>query len=98
MSYFVTCTFDLKNGSSQDYQNAYADLEKIGLKKVVVHSDGRRIVAPTTLVAGIFNGTRASSVCSDIRDNVKNAFSARGFSSEIFVVVGGDWAWVDATT
>ena len=28
MSYFVLCTFDLKDASYQDYQNAYADLEK----------------------------------------------------------------------
>ena len=36
MSYFVLCTFDLKDASRQDYQNAYADLEKVGLKRVVV--------------------------------------------------------------
>jgi len=34
MNYFVFCTFDLKNGTANDYKNAYADLEKLGLKKV----------------------------------------------------------------
>jgi hypothetical protein len=34
MSYLAFCTFDLKNASSQDYKDAYADLEEIGLRKV----------------------------------------------------------------
>ena len=39
----------------QDYQNAHADLEKIGLKKVVVSDDGRKVVIPTTAAMGEFN-------------------------------------------
>jgi hypothetical protein len=52
MSYFVLCTFDLKSASRQDYDNAYADLEKIGLKKVVTSDQGGKAVIPTTTVAG----------------------------------------------
>jgi hypothetical protein len=48
MAYRVTCTFDLKNATRQDYENAYGDLEKIGLKKVVVANDGSKVIAPTT--------------------------------------------------
>jgi hypothetical protein len=33
MAYLVTCTFDLSNATSQDYQTAYADLASLGLKK-----------------------------------------------------------------
>src|SRR5437588_11907839 len=98
MSYLVFVTFDLKGASSQDYQNAYADLEKIGLKKVVVNTQGNNVVIPTTATMGQFDGTNASSVCTTIRDRVQTAFKARGFTSEIFVVVGGDWAWVPSTT
>jgi len=98
MSYFVFCTFDLKGATSQDYQAAYADLEKIGLKKVIVSDQGNNVVIPTTATAGQFNGTSTGAVRDDIRNRVQNAFKARRFSSEIFVVVGGDWAWGAATT
>ena len=98
MSYGVFCTFDLKNASSKDYQNAYADLEKLGLKKVVAGTTGD-VVIPTTSVFGSFNGSSAASVREDLRQRVKNAFQARGFDSEIFVFVGGeDWTWGSTTT
>lgn len=42
MSYLAFCTFDLKNASSQDYKNAYADLEEIGLTKVQKSERWRR--------------------------------------------------------
>jgi hypothetical protein len=98
MSYLVICTFDLKNANHQDYQNAYADLAKIGLNKIIVGSQGGRVVTPTTTTAGEFNGNSAASVCNDIRAQVKSIFAARRFSSEIFVMVGGDWAWGATTT
>lgn len=98
MSYFVLCTFDLKDASRQDYQNAYADLERLGLKRVVVSDKGNDVVIPTTTVAGTFNGTSAASVSKDLADRVQAAFKARSFSSEIFVLVGGDWAWSGRTT
>lgn len=98
MTYLVFCTFDLKNASRQDYDNAYSDLEKIGLKKVAVNSQGNKVVIPTTATMGQFTGENASSICTTIRDRVQNAFKARHFRSEIFVVVGGDWAWGSGTT
>ena len=98
MSYLVFVTFDLKNATSQDYANAYADLEKLSLKKVHKNSSGGNSVVPTTSVMGFFDGKSASSVCTYIRDRVQQAFTARKFKSEIFVVVGGDWSWTGATT
>jgi hypothetical protein len=98
MAYFVTCSFDLKNASTQDYRNAYADLENIGLKKVIVYAGDKKYVIPTTTVAGTFTGTSAATVRDIVREKVKNAFAARGFTSEIFVVVGGDWTWGAETT
>lgn len=56
MSYLVFCTFDLKGASSTDYQNAYADLAKIGLAKVHKDSAGGQHVIPTTAAMGFFNG------------------------------------------
>ncbi|HEL2957201.1 TPA: hypothetical protein UL931_004499 [Stenotrophomonas maltophilia] len=98
MSYLVFCTFDLKGASSQDYQNAYADLEKLGLRRVQKNNQGGNDVIPTTSVMGFFDGANVSKVCGDIRDNVRVAFSSRRFKSEIFVVTGGDWSWVATTT
>lgn len=98
MSYIVFCTFDLKNATSQDYQNAYADLEKIGLKKVVAADKGGNVVIPTTSALGFFNGVSAASVRDDIRTRVKSAFTARGFKAEIFILVGDDWAWGAASS
>jgi hypothetical protein len=98
MSYFVTCTFDLKGGSSTDYQNAYADLAKIGLSRTVVGDNGGKVVAPTTMAMGEFNGQSAVKVRDNVRDSVKAAFKARKFTSEIFVVVGGDWTCGAGTT
>lgn len=98
MSYFVFCTFDLKSASSQDYQNAYSDLEKMGLKKVMVSSQNNKVVIPTTSVAGEFNGATAGAVRDDLVERVRKAFATRRFSSEIFLVVGGDWAWGSRTT
>ncbi len=98
VAYLVTCTFDLKNATSQDYQTAYADLASLGLKKVITSTQGNPVVAPTTLTIGEFNGQNATVVRDSVRDAVQRAFSGRRFSSEIFVVVGGDWAWGAAST
>lgn len=98
MSYLAFCTFDLKNATSQDYTNAYADLEKLGLKKVHKSDKGGDAVIPTTSVMGAFNGTSAASVRDTVRDGVRAAFAARKFKSEIFVAVGENWAWGAATT
>lgn len=98
MSYFVLCTFDLKDANRQDYDNAYADLEKIGLKKVMVSDKGGKAVIPTTTVAGTFTGVDALTVRDFISQKVKASFAARRLLSEIFVVVGDNWAWCGATT
>ncbi|GFO63649.1 hypothetical protein [Geomonas paludis] len=98
MSYLVFCTFDLKNATSADYKNAYADLEKIGLKRVIKADQGHDVVIPTTAAMGTYNGASATSVRDDVTSQVQRAFTARQFKSEIFVVIGGDWAWGAATS
>ena len=97
MSYQVLCMFDLKNASSKDYENAYADLQKIGLKKVIASTNGEYVI-PTTSALGDFNGSSAASVRDDLRARVKAAFAARRFKSEIFVAVGSDGTWGSAVT
>lgn len=99
MPYLVFCTFDLKKATSTDYQNAYADLQKIGLHRVVKAGSGNQVVIPTTSAMGEFSGTSAASVRDDIHAKVVAAFRARRFTSEVFTTVGGqDWAWVAGNT
>lgn len=98
MSYLAICTFDLKNASTTDYRTAYSDLAAIGLNRVHKAGNGNDVVIPTTAAMGEFNGTSAANVRDDISDRVRAAFAKRGFTSEIFVVVGGDWAWGSRTT
>ena len=98
MSYFATCTFDLKNGSRDDYTNAYADLAKIDLATSLQSSQGNKIVLPTTTTAGEFNRTDTGSIRDALIRSVVAAFTARGFTSEIFITVGGDWSWGHRTT
>jgi hypothetical protein len=98
MSYLVFCTFDLKNASSQDYKNAYADLEQIGLTKVQKSDKGGDVVIPTTSAMGTFNGSSSGEIRDYVRDKAKSAFAARKLKSEIFVAVGQSWAWGAAST
>lgn len=99
MSYLVLCTFDLKGASSTDYQDAYSDLQRLGLARAHSNDQGGNTVIPTTTVLGTFTGSSAASIRDDVRAKVKAAFTARGFTSEIFVVVGGtDWTWGAATS
>lgn len=98
MMYLVFCTFDLKNATATDYQNAYAELDAIGLNKIVKGGNGGNVVIPTTAAMGEFNGASAASVRDDIAERVRVAFANRRFKSEIFVVVGDDWAWGARTT
>lgn len=99
MAYGVVCTFDLKNASSTDYQNAYADLETLGLKRAQGNNSGGETVIPTTTVLGSYNGESAASVRDYVRTKVHAAFHARGLRSEIFVIVGGqDWTWGSTTS
>jgi len=97
MSYQVFCTFDLKDADRDDYANAYADLKVIGLKRVVAGTN-RDVVIPTTSVIGDFNGNSVDGVRDYVRTKVKDAFSSRGFKSEIFVVVGENGTWGSQTT
>ncbi|MBW3565473.1 MAG: hypothetical protein KY459_12170 [Acidobacteria bacterium] len=93
MSYFVVCTFDLEDASREDYLNAYQDLEAMGLSSTLTSDSGNSVRLPTTTTAGKFNGQSAAAVRNDVQEQVKRAFLRRGFTSEIFVSVGGDWAW-----
>lgn len=92
MSYFVVCTFDLKNASWTDYQTAYADLANIGLHKTVVSGQGKNVMAPTTMTMGVQWCRRILDPRLRPGSGSRRVLCAQ-FSSEIFVVVAGNWAW-----
>lgn len=98
MSYQVLCTFDLKNATSKDYDNAYHDLAILGLRKIHANSSGSNTVIPTTTVLGTYNGTSSTQVAQFVRSQVQKAFSARKFKSEIFIVAGENGTWAAITT
>jgi hypothetical protein len=93
MSYLVSVTFDLEHGDSEDYQTIYDEFEDIGLKKVIRSSQGNDIVLPSTTTAGEFSADSAVEVRDDICTKTKAVFTNHGYEGEIFVHVGGDWAW-----
>lgn len=103
MGYQVLLTFDLKNASAKDYENAYAALRNMGLVKVQkgVTGDGKNIdaVIPTTTALGDgFEGANAGAVAQAIRAKAIAAFKALKLTSEIFVVAGRDGSWASGTT
>ncbi|MEG6913797.1 hypothetical protein V1971_34120, partial [Pseudomonas aeruginosa] len=64
----------------------------------VALSSCNRLVIPTTSTMGFFNGSGVGAVRDSVRSSVQKAFANRGFTSEIFIVVGENWAWGGATT
>lgn len=98
MSYLVFCTFDLKNPKPGDYDTAYAELSKLGLSRVVTTDSKGKVIIPTTSAMGQLTGASAKEVRDDILRKVRAAFAAKRLTSEIFVVVGGDWAWAAGST
>jgi hypothetical protein len=97
MSFFAICTFDLQNASREDYQNAYADLAKIGFSTSVTADNGIKVTLPTTMTAGVFTGQSVSSVRTELIDRVQSSFNTRKFKYEIFISVCNDWAWAHRT-
>jgi len=98
MSYFAVCTFDLKNAVTKDYQTAYEILDKIGFKKQIHTKVGRTISLPTTTTAGTFTGTSSDTIRKELCNHVQKEFSAKGFTSEIIIIVGENWSWEQRTT
>jgi hypothetical protein len=92
MTYLVFCIFELKNASREDHMYAYADLSKLGMKKIVKSDDGRNVAIPATAVMGTFTGSSANDVRSMVINKVQEVFKAGDYRGEFFVVVSADWA------
>jgi hypothetical protein len=58
MSYLGILSFDIANGTRDDYQNAYVDVRRIGFSTTVTSSQGTQITLPTTTCVGEFPGSQ----------------------------------------
>jgi len=92
MSYFAVVTFDIKNGSDEDYETVYSEFEKIGLSAIIT-GQKKEVKLPTTTTAGEFSGESASKLGDLIAEKTQNVFTQNNIKGEIFVSVGGNWAW-----
>lgn len=97
MSYLVLCTFDLENASSEDYNNAYKVLKKIGLSKEVTSDTNSIVTLPNTVTMGKFNGVSSSLIKEDVLTQIKNEFKALRLKSKIFITVSSGWSWSQST-
>ena len=94
MSYFVVVTFDIANGRLEDYEGVYKDFVAMGLTRTLQSGKGKTVRLPTTTTAGEFNGQSAGAVRDYLCDQTQRCFVRRHLRGEIFVSVGGDWAWM----
>lgn len=93
MSYFVVVSFDIANGQSEDYEVIYKDFAALGLSRTLRSDHGNAVKLPTTAVAGEFNGQSVSATRDHFCDETQQCFARHNLRGEIFVLVGGDWAW-----
>jgi hypothetical protein len=93
MSYFVVVTFDIANGRFEDYEAIYKDFAAFGLSHTLKSGQGNTVKLPTTTTAGEFNGQGPGSVRDHVCDQTQQCFRRRNLRGEVFVSVGGDWAW-----
>jgi hypothetical protein len=93
MTHFVVVTFDIANGRIEDYEAIYKDFAALGLSRKLKYGHGNIVNLPTTATAGEFNGQTACSIRDQLCDQTQQCFTRRGLRGEVFVSVGGDWAW-----
>ena len=93
MGCFVTITFDLHGASSEDYQNAYAEFNRLGYSNTIYSRVGHEIRLPESTYVGHFPGLRSSRIRTEQADRVQKALERINLSASIFVVTGSKWAW-----
>ncbi len=98
MSYPVLCVFNLKEASRDDFLYAYADLAKLGMKRVIKSDGGSTVTLPPATVMGTFNGKNVNDVLGAVGHQVADIFKARGYRSEFAVFVATTWAWGNGAT
>ena len=98
-NYVVFCSFQLENATQLDYNNAFVDLDSIGLKRVVKGSSGVNFFVPGNSVIGILQGQSGAALRTRFEQLIAIAFTARKLKSQIFLLVGGgDAVWQSIET
>lgn len=72
MSFLVTVSFDIANGTREDYQTVYSELQAIGLSRSLTTDANRTVTLPSTTVAGSLNGQSAGAVRDHVCDQLQN--------------------------
>lgn len=93
MSYLALVTFDIKDGDADDYATIYAELAKLGFATHLTAGNGNTVQLPTTTCAGTFTASSAAAARDDLTARVEQLFVRNGLTGEVFVAIGGDWAW-----
>ena len=93
-NYVVFCSFHLENASQLDYNNAFARLDGIGLKRVVKGYSGSNYLLPGNSVLGVFQDQSTAALRPRVQQLIASAFTAHKLKSEIFLLVGSaDAVW-----
>ena len=93
MSYFVHVAFDMTNQDSEAYRAIEEALNTMGLYSTIEGSSKKTLTLPANTFAGKFTGESAGKIRDDLCTKIQDAFRAHNIHGNIFVSVGGDWAW-----
>ena len=86
MSYLVTVSVEIKNGTSGDYENVCAAFETLGLKRPA-SGQSREAKLPTALVAGVFMGATGAEIRDALGKACVGVFNDKALKGEIFLAV-----------
>jgi hypothetical protein len=97
MSLLAIVTFDLHGAVPSEYPRVNRKLANLGLEKRLCRKGAE---TPTVLPANTFARRYATkckkdapAVRNDLCENVRGAIASLGLRGNVFVAVGGPWAW-----
>ena len=93
MKFFVTVTFEVKDGSKEDYKRIYKELENLGFYKILKASNGNIVTIPTSTVVSETTGSNADLLRDTVRDKLNIVFKACKLKGDVFIIVSSDWSW-----
>ncbi len=93
MSYLVHLSLHFPMETAGTYEKTKRVLNEMGLYGSLAAKDKTLAVLPRNTFAGQFEGENASTIRADLGARVAAAFKANGIAANIFISVGGTWAW-----
>lgn len=86
MSYLVTVSVEIKNGTSADYEIVCAAFETLGLKRPAL-GQSREAKLPTGLVSGVFMGASGAEIKDALGKACVGVFSDKALKGDVFLAV-----------